>query len=830
MRISINWLKELVDYDLPTPELAQRLNGAGLEVAQIDVYGSPTLAAGVDLPENQLDWNGIVIGRILEVKAHPNADRLRIAIVDYGQGPKQSVTGAPNIDVGSADQKVVVATAGTRIVNAYGNDPATLKVRPAKLRGERSEIVLCSEKELNISDEHEGILLLDDDAPVGAALSEVLGDVVIEVELTPNLARCLNMVGIAREVAALAGGTLKVENSDWVDEGDPIKSEIDVDIEDPGRCARFTAALIRGIHIAPSPFWMRYRLTLAGMRPISNIVDITNYVMLEWGQPLHAYDHHTLKPKAGSDTPYILVRNAKAGEMLKTLDGVERTLTDDMLLITDGRGPIGLAGVMGGADTEVTDQTQDILLEAANFDYVNNRRTAQKLKLFSEASNRFNKGLPPELPELGLKRAADLMRQLAGGTVAKGFLDVYPKKPESKAIDLPVTEPSRLLGVELSPERLIELLNPLGFECALAGDHIRVRVPYYRLDVRLPADLVEEVARMLDYDKLPTTLLSDGLPQQRDNLTLKGKVKLKRTLTQLGLQEVINYTLTNPDTVGKMNPADKPIDPNDFVQLANTLSSERSLMRQSILPNLLETAERNWRFQNRVGVFEVGRVFLPQAGEPLPVEPTYLGIVMLGERQVSCWLNPDEKVNFFDIKGVIEGLLSGMGVKDFESKISVHPSYHSGRCADIYCADKQLGTFGELHPQVADAFGLEGRVCAAQLNLDQLLTLVPGVPDYQAPPRFPSVMQDIALVVDQTLPHTRVQALICELGRPLLSHAQLFDVYTGEHVPEGKRSLAYALTYQAPDRTLTDEDVTQVHEAIQKGLREKLNAEIRGLD
>lgn len=831
MRISINWLKELVEYDMPTGELAMRLNNAGLELAEMHVYGSPKVAEGLDLPENHLTWDNIVLGEILEVKKHPDADRLRLAIVDCGDGPKQSVTGAPNIEIGSSGQKVAVAVQGARIYNAYSDapDPDPVKVRPAKLRGEKSEIVLCSEKELQISDEHEGIMLIESDAPIGTPISDILGDVVLEVEITPNIARCLNMVGVAREVAALANGKLIVEEPQWQDDGDPVADQFKVDIEDPEMCARFTGAVIRGIEIKPSPFWLQYRLTLAGQRPISNIVDITNYVMLEWGQPLHAYDYHTVKPKEGEDVPYILVRNARQGETLVTLDGQERKLDEDIILITDGGGPIGLGGIMGGLDTEVTDDTKDILLEAANFNFISNRRTAQKLKLFSEASNRFSKGLPPELDEYGLKRAAELMRQLAGGTIAKGFVDNFPNKPEPTVITLPGGEATRLLGVELSVQEVADLLTPLGFECETQDDAVKVTVPYYRIDVTLPADLVEEVARMLDYDKLPTRLLKDALPPQQANPALQGKLRVKRVLTQLGLQEVINYTLTNPRTVEKSNPQGRKVNVDAFVQLENTLSSERSILRQTMLPNLLETAESNWRFQDRISMFEIGRVFLPQPDEVLPHEPTHIGIILMGDRDELSWIQDEGKLDFFDLKGVVDGLMSGLNIHDADFKPTQHEMFHPGRCAELRLVDDAIGVFGELHPRVAEAFDLEGRVCAAEFNLDVLLAHIPEIPEYTPPPRYPSVVQDIALVVETSIPSDEIEELILDLGQPLLQTTKLFDVYTGEHVPEGKRSLAYSLTYQASDRTLTDEEVTEVHEQIQKGLQEKLSAEIRGL-
>jgi phenylalanyl-tRNA synthetase beta chain len=478
----------------------------------------------------------------------------------------------------------------------------------------------------------------------------------------------------------------------------------------------------------------------------------------------------------------------------------------------------------------VSDKTQDVLLEAAHWHNINNRRTAQKLKLFSEASARFSKGLPPEFTELGLKRGADLMRQYGGGTISKGFVDVYPKKSEPVLVELPVNESTRLLGVELSADDVVALLKPLDFECEIQGDIIHVKVPYYRLDVRRPADLVEEVARMYNYDKIPNRLLEDALPPQFDNPNHRGKLRVKRLLNQMGLQEVLNYTLTNPKTVQNFDPKRSEVEPKNYVELENTLSSDRSIMRQTMLPTMLETAEQNWRFQDRVTMFEIGRVFHPVAGEVLPNEPTHLGIVMFGQRHEVSWVPHEGDLDFFDLKGAIEGVLNGLYITSFETKPGQHSSFNPGRCAELFIGENSIGIFGELHPRVAEAFDLEGRICAAELNLDALLKHVADIPTYTPPPRFPSIVQDVALVVDQAVPNIEIETLIHDMGQPLLNAIRLFDVYTGEHVAEGKRSLAYSITYQAEDRTLTDEDVTQVHEKIQQGLKDKLNAEIRGLD
>ncbi len=830
MKLPLSWLHDYVTLEMNAKELGELLTYAGLEVESTRVHGRPALSRGLELDADHLDWDGIVVGELVEVRPHPNADRLLIAIVDYGEGPKQSVTGAPNLKVGDRGLRVAAAAAGAQIVNAYSNDPARVKVKPAKLRGERSEVVLCSEKELGLSDDHKGILLLDADAPVGTPLSEVLGDVVFEFDLTPNLARCMNVVGVARETAALCGARFAAEAPDWTAEGPPIEGKVEVEIDDPELCARYTAAAIRGVEIGRAPHWMRHRLTLAGMRPINTIVDVTNYAMLEWGQPLHAFDYAKLRPRPGGSGPYIRVRRAESGETLTTLDEQERALDPDMLLITDGEGPIALAGVMGGLESEVGPHTADILLESAHFAPANNRRTAQRLKLFSEAGARFSRGLPPELAQHGLKRAAELMRTWAGGTIDTGFVDAYPRKPKPTVVSLPAGEPERLLGVRLAPEEIAEHLRPLGFECAVGDGSIEVTAPYYRLDVERPADLVEEVARMVGYDRLPVRLLADVLPPQRRNRDEEGTKRVRRALVQLGLSEAIHYTLTHPSVPARLAPDGQPEAPEAFVQLANPLSQERSVMRRALLPGLLECAAANSRFQARVALFELGRVYLPAEGEPLPEEPVRLGLVLWGRREQASWLAEEETVDFFDLKGAVEGLLRALGLTDGRFERDEHPTFHPGRCARLALDGTAVGHFGELHPRAAEAFELEGRVCAAEFELAPLLAGMRDHGAYRPLPRFPAVEQDLALIVSEDVPAREIEGRIRDLGAPLLSELALFDVYTGAPVPEGKRSLAFSLRYQAPDRTLTDEEVQRVHGKIVEGLQSAFDAQVRGVD
>ncbi|MBC7232781.1 MAG: phenylalanine--tRNA ligase subunit beta [Chloroflexi bacterium] len=820
MRVPLSWLKEYVDIALPLPELAERMTLAGLEVAAIEQIGA--------------EWarDKIVVGEVVEVRPHPNADRLTIAVVDHGMGePEAVVTGASNLKVGDHGQKVAFARSGAKLIDGYSQEKRYITLKPTKIRGVLSAGMVCSEKELGLSDEHEGILILDPDAPVGMPLQDYLGDTVLDIDLTPNLGRCLSVIGVAREVAALTGQELRLTEPTMKAEGPPIEGQIEIEIADPDLCSRYSATLIRGVKIGPSPLWMQRRLRMAGMRPINCIVDITNYVMLEWGQPLHAFDYDKLRGRKAGEKPVIIVRRAKPGETITTLDGIERHLEPDMLLITDGGGPVAIAGVMGGLETEISPFTTNVLLESANFNNLNNRRTSEMLKLPSEASLRFGRGLPPEVTVIAAQRASELMRQLAGGVIAAGIADCYPVKQEVKIIDLPPGEVTRLLGIDLSRQRTVEILRSLGFSCETGEgtEPIRVTVPYYRLDVEMPADLVEEVARVVGYDKIPDTLLRDELPPQRRNLSLEGEQRVRDILVGCGLTEVITYSLTNLESVSKLDPTRKAVNPEEYIRLANPLTSEREYLRRTLMNSLLETLRDNLRFTERVAIFEVARVYLPQPGQDLPEEPRRLGIVMSGPRHPTSWtVKGEEFLDFYDLKGVAEALLHHLHITGYAFVPTEHPTLHTGRAAKLVVNDIEIGVLGEVHPLVRENFDLPAqRVCLLEFDLEALLTLVPSSFYYQPISRFPAVTRDLALIVDDEVPAARVRDAIVKAGGRLLQKVELFDVYHGAQVPPGKKSLAYTLTYQAPDRTLTDDEVNKIQLRIQKALEKELGAQLR---
>ncbi len=833
MRVPISWLQDYVDITVGLEELAERLTLAGLEVGAVDRIG---------------DWwsrENLVVGEVVEVRAHPNADRLVLVDVAYGgEELEQCVTGAPNLfpykGVGAVSLKVAFAMEGAELYDGHKEGFVKTRLKRTKIRGIPSRAMVCSEKELGLSEEHEGIMFLADDAPVGVALADYLGDTVLDLDLTPNLARCFSMIGVAREVAALTGVHLRYPSTEWSTAGTPASDLAGVEIANPELCSRYIATIIRDVQIGPSPRWMQDRVGKAGMRPISNIVDITNFVMLEWGQPLHAFDYDKLVARANGGVPTIIVRRAEYGETLRTLDGVDRSFNEDALLICDTSGPIAVAGVMGGYDTEIDENTKNILLESANFDLVSVRRTTQALKLPSEASMRFGKGIHRELAAPAAKRASELMRVLAGGVVAPGMVDAYPVKSEPVVIDLAPDEVERNLGIRFALSEIVSILEPLEFECApISEDTLRVTVPEHRLDCQYPADLIEEVVRIYGYDRIPVTELADRLPPQRSNRDLELEETVRDVLAGCGLQEVITYSLTNLEREAALDPAQTPDDlqHDTYVSLSNPITQERSVMRHSLLATGLETAADNLRFRDRVEIFEVGKVFLLEAGQELPAEPRRLSIVITGPRSERHWLateGPD--MDFFDLKGVVETLLKRLHVTDATFEPAEHPTFQKGRTAQVLLqglgADSgrsiPIGFLGELDPVVRSAFGLpDRRVAAAELDLDALLAQVPVAWFVEPISPYPAALQDLAVIVDEGVPAAEVQSLIAKSGGFLLKDVRLFDVYRGEPVPEGRKSLAFALTFQAPDKTLRDAIVTKQVQRIVQRLKKELGAELR---
>ncbi len=822
MKVSLKWLKDYVDIKLAPEELAKMLTMAGLEVKSMQAIGGT--------------WDNVVIGEVVAVNPHPNADRLKLATVDVGTEQVTTVCGASNIGLG---QRVTFAHIGARLIDPHTGEAMVLK--PAKIRGVVSEGMVCSEKELGISDSHEGILVLPPEAPIGAPLGAYLGDVILDLDITPNRPDCLSVIGIAREIAALTGEPLRLPEIRYEETEDSIGSFASVDIAAPDLCPRYCASLVTGIKIAPSPGWLQQRLNSCGMRPINNVVDITNYVMLEYGQPLHAFDYHKLSGRQ------IIVRRAGNGETITTLDGSKRALIPDILVIADKEEAVAVAGIMGGLDSEVTDKTDSILLESANFNQAAIRRGCSHLQFQSEASMRFDKGLNSELPLLPLKRATQLLLELAGGRVAKGIIDVYPGESEPKPILLSAQEVKRISGLEVTIEEMLKVLKALGFECQedSAGSQILVSAPYWRSDIKCSADLVEEVVRIIGYEKVPITRLGSPLPQQKSKLSQPAqqsnlKEKLRNVLTGFGFQEILTYSLVSLEKLQKLSSKlELSIPP---LKVANPMTREQEYLRTSLRAGLLATLAHNQKFEQAgIRLFEIGKVFLPQhphviatlsetkgkqsqEERELPQEKEMLCAVLSGARAELSWQADKEPLDFFDAKGIVENLLNHLGLK---------PSFDTGddeilfpgRGANIIVEGDKVGVVGDMHPRVTQAFELSGAACLIEVDLEKLLTKITGIKEYQPLPRFPSVTRDIALVIDEQVSYGRVENIIQSF--PLVTKITLFDLYRGEQIAEGKKSFAIRIIYQSPSHTLTDEEVDRTQEQMLSRLNQELGASLR---
>jgi phenylalanyl-tRNA synthetase beta chain len=799
MRVSLRWLREYVDITMPPHDLAQKLTLAGLEVKGMQVVGG--------------SWEFITVGEITAVNSHPNADRLRLVTVNLGTEETTVVCGAPNLRCGD---RVAFASVGAQLRD--GRSGKLLRLEPAKIRGVVSSGMICSEKELGISESHEGIMVLPADAPIGTPLADYLGDVIFDLDVTPNRADCLSVVGVAREVAALTGQGLHLPPADYAESAEPASRQVSVSIADPELCPRYSASLITGVKVTDSPAWLQQRLLAYGMRPINNVVDVTNYVMVEYGQPLHAFDYQRIRGRK------IIVRRAEAGETLATLDGTERSLDDNMLVIADEKGAVAVAGIMGGAASEVSQETASILLEAANFNAASIHHTGSALKLPSEARMRFERGIRPELTVVALKRATQLISELGGGQVAKGLVDVYPGRAENEPIRLTPGKLERFLGVGFSPEQIVETLTALGFTCRTddAGE-VWATVPYWRGDVRREVDLIEEVARIVGYDKIPMTLLSRPIPHQSPEPIFYLKRRLRESLVGYGFQEIITYSLTSLEALGKL--LTEPTSPGAMpLRVANPMTLEQEYLRPNLRANLLATLASNRRHEDGgIRLFELGKVYLARQND-LPEEPEVLCGLMSGPRLERSWHGGDELFNFYDAKGVVEALLAHLGVAaDFEE--SSDESLHDTKQAGIVVSGNRVGLIGELNPRVLTAFEIAETVSLFEISLAQLLPFTVGHRAFQPVARFPVVERDIALVLDDRVSHARVQEII--KGFPLVARVTIFDAYRGKQVPAGKKSLAYRIVFRLPEHTLTDAEVDKVLQQILDKLSRELGASLR---
>lgn len=848
MLVPLSWLKEFVEIDIPVELVAEKLTVAGLEVGHLRYIGVPQQTVeGVRFPKSDhLVWDRdkLLLGAIREVKAHPNADRLVLALVDYGGAElEQCVTGAPNLfaykEQGEINPPLWTAFAmeGAEVWDGHSDTPKRMILKGKELRGVYNKSMVCSEKELGISDEHEGVILLDHDAryAAGTPLQDVLGDVVLNVELTPNLGHNFSVLGVARELAALLGKTLREPSYTMLAEGDTIEGQVTIEIHAPELNPRFTATLLKGTTVKPSPSWLQYRLRLAGQRPINNIVDVTNYITFEIGQPLHAYDYDKLVERAGGNPPRIITRTPKPGEVLETLDGQKRQLGTNQILVCDDVGVLGLGGIMGGAETEISETTTNVLLEAANWNFINIRKTMHAQKVFTEAGTRFSRNVHPSRASLGSQRGIELMRQFGGGQIAAGMIDEYPLPAPVIQVELPVSEVKRLLGMEMSVQQAAELLTRLQFDVTLEGDTLHVTVPDYRTDISTgvvgQADLVEEIARVIGYDRIPNTIMADEMPPQWADTAFETEEHIRDLLVTLGLSENINYRFTAPELEALLTPTGmvSSLPAVGYVEIANPIAPEKTVMRHTLLYHLLHNAAQNTRYQERQQVFEIGSVYLKN-GAGLPDEPLRLGLLMTGARRVDGWSHVEAKgnIDFYDIKGVIEGLLKGLHIANVSYVRSQHTTFHPGRAATLLIAGKAVGDFGEVHPMVAQNFRLNAApVMVAELDLDAIIAATPARYALTPLPTTPPILEDIALVVPEATPAADVEAVIRKAGGAILKSVALFDVYRGESIAAGHKSLAYALTYQTDDKTLKDEDVAKIRKKIIALAERELNAKLR---
>jgi phenylalanyl-tRNA synthetase beta chain len=799
MRAPLLWLREYCSPALDTPQIADRLTMTGTKVEAIHSYG----VAGLD---------HFVVGRVLSAEKHPEADRLSVCTVDDGQGaPRQIVCGAPNV---AAGQTVAVARPGAVM-------PDGTPLKKVRLRGVESDGMILAEDELAIGTDHQGILVLEANglAP-GTPLSDLfeLSTDVLELEITSNRPDCLSVFGVARELHAATGAPLG--QPPWSDDpGSPGSVEgASVDVQCPDLCARFTARVFDEVKIGPSPPWLKARLMAAGQRPISNVVDITNYVMLLTGQPLHAFD---LDRVAGAR---LIVRRARAGEQLRTLDGQTRTLDPEMILIEDADGPTSLAGVMGGADSEVDDQTTTVLMEAANWDGPNVHRTSLRLGLRSEASARFEKQLQPEQTLHAQAVAARLMVDLCGARLRPGTIDAGGPGAEPVTIRLRETRVTGLLGLSIPRERQQELLHALEFQTQEAPDGLDVRPPAFRRgDVTREADVIEEVARLYGLDRLPATLPSRHGVYGRLTPRQRLRRRAADVLTAQGLYEILGWSFHGPDVAGRLRLGPE----HSEVELENPMSTEQSRMRRLLLPSLLEVAAANrGRGGGPVRLFESGAVFLPVEGQRLPLEPQHLAVLLSGPTRPATWRDPDPPAaDFFAVKGVLEALLGALR-SDHSLERSAEPFLHPGRRATITIGDRAVGWMGEVHPVVAAEWDLDQAVAAFELNLDA----VPEPPAalYAEIPSFPEVREDLAVVVSEDTAAAQVVEVVRRSGGSLLAGVGVFDRYRDpERLGEGKVSLALRLSFRAADRTLTDQEVAAQRTQIIQALESELSGRIR---
>ena len=802
MKVSLSWLQDYVTIDVDLAKLAEALTMAGLEVDA--------------LRDRYAYLDDVVVGAVTEVTPHPNADKLSVCRVDVGTGVRQIVCGAPNVKKGCL---APVALPGVKLLSG-------LTVEAADVRGQTSDGMLCSEVELAVGADSSGILLLPKKATPGLRVASALGlsDPVMEFDLTPNRSDCLSVIGIAREVAALLKTPLKHPEVEFSQGKTPVEDLTSVTIEAPEHCPRYTARVVTDVKVGPSPFWLQDRLHSVGLRPINNLVDVTNFVLMETGQPLHAFDFDRLAQHR------IVVKTAKEGQSFKTLDGMERSLTSDMLMICDGEGPVALAGIMGGLESEIEDDTRNVLIESAYFNPTTTRRTAKRLGLSTESSYRFERGVDPVGVRSALDRSAQLMVKLAGGKLAKGVIDAFPGKFPEKAIDLSVKRTNRLLGTRLSRTKVETYLKSVEARVEpVDRDRLKVIPPTFRVDITRPEDLMEEVARLWGYDKIRTTHPISKTVARRPRKNLQVRGRFRNLLVSCGFSEIVTYSFIGQDACDQLMLGSE--DPRrQMVSILNPLTEDQEVMRTSLVPGLLSTLHRNSAKRNEnLNFFEIGKVFIRTGPDQLPDEVEMASGVWTGERHEKSWHFKETKVDFFDMKGVVEVVCAGLNINEVRFAPltdSVAPYMRAGHAAQISVDDQVLGTVGELSRRVVSNFGLKNPVYCFDLNFDLLTSQVSEEKHAEALSRFPATTRDIALIADAQLEAQGVLDFIAGLGEELIEGVEVFDIYRGSPIPKAKKSMAFRFTYQSFERNLTDDEVNTIHEAVTLKVLKQFNAQL----
>ncbi len=808
MRFTLSWLKEYVEFDASPEELAERLTMVGLEVESLEYMGK-----GLE---------DMVVAEIIDIRPHPNASKLVICDVTDGIKLFNIVCGAKNMKPGD---KVALAKAGTLLPPSV-KFPEGVLIQSTKIRGELSEGMLCAENELGMGEDgsiklttgDDGILILSESAMIGDRLIDFLGlnDVVIEVGVTPNRPDCLSVIGIAREVSAILKTKVKYPDLGVSEEGEGIENLASVDVLDSDGCPRYSCRVITNVKIAPSPDWLKTKLEASGFRSINNVVDVTNFVLLELGQPLHAFDYDMLEGRK------IIVRSSKNGESIDTIDGVKRPLNNEDLVICDSQRPIALAGVMGGANTEISVNSRNILLESAYFNPIRVRRTSKRTSLKSESSYRFERGIDPNGVTKALDRASELIREISGGKIAKGKIDVYPCPIKPKEVDISTRRVNSILGTDIETEKIQGIIEGLGIEAIGVKDgEISLRVPTFRVDLNREIDLIEEVARHYEYDGIPITL--PAVPMKTGNSkrekTLENRVK--EILASFGFLEAVNYSFDDPELLSLYNESEQ-------LRILNPLTKESSSMRTSLITGILRNVSLNMNHQVQdIRIFEIGKAYIPKENG-LPEEITKITGAATGRRQLELW--DKEEFDFFDMKGILERVFEAFSIS---SKIRLQDAQeirflHPGKSARFFMESEEIGFLGELHPEFQEKVGLSKRTYIFDVDLDRLISFEKKMEKrFTSLPKFPSVRRDIALLVDDNIPLGEILDEIKKVDSPLIEDLRVFDVFKGAPVSQGKKSIAISMILRAGDKTLTDDEANEVQAKTLRGLQLALSAELR---